>query len=118
MTRPRRGGKARAGPKARPVTMLCTYRPRKGKERALLRLLQGHWPALRRAGLATPRPARLWRARGKRGGAWFYEIFQWKDGRASAAAHRSREVLAIWGPMEAILEGLELAEIEPVRPRR
>jgi hypothetical protein len=98
--------------------MLCTYRPRKGKERALLGLLLRHWPALRRAGLATARPARLWRARGKRGGSWFYEIFQWKDGRASEAAHRSPEVLAIWGPMEPILAEMELAEIEPVRPRR
>ncbi len=98
--------------------MLCTYRPRAGKERALLGLLQRHWPALRRAGLATARPAKLWRARGKRGGTWFYEIFQWRDGSASEAAHYSPEVLAIWGPMEAILEDMELAEIEPLRPRR
>ncbi|HYQ80379.1 MAG TPA: hypothetical protein VEP68_02700 [Anaeromyxobacteraceae bacterium] len=95
--------------------MLCTYRPVKGRERALLRLLRRHWPALRRAGLATARPARLWRARGKRGGVWFCEIFQWRDRRASDEAHRSPEVLAVWGPMEGVLQDLELAVIEPVR---
>ncbi len=115
---------ARSGP----VPMLCTYRVRGGKEAAFLRLLRRHWPALRRAGLATAEPARVFRARGKRGGQAFVEMFSWAGPTASDAAHASPEVLAVWGPMGDLVDSMEFAEIEPVpmpiaaaaarRPRR
>ena len=38
---------------AKPVTMLVTYRPKKGNDWALLKLLYGTWAALNRAGLVT-----------------------------------------------------------------
>ena len=34
--------------KSKPVRILCTYRPKKGKEQALLALVKRHWPALNR----------------------------------------------------------------------
>ncbi len=102
----------------RPVRMLCTYRVKRGREAAFLRLLGRHWPALRRAGLATSEPARVLRCRPKRGGATFFvETFSWNGAGASAAAHESPEVLAVWGPMEGLLDRMDLAEVEAVPMR-
>jgi len=97
--------------------MLCTYRVKRGKEAAFLRLLARHWPTLRRAGLATSEPARVLRCRGKQGGTFLVETFSWADAGASGAAHESPEVMAVWGPMEALVEGMEFAEVETVPMR-
>jgi hypothetical protein len=100
---------------ARPVTMLCTYRPKPGKERALLSLLKKHWATLDRAGLVSPEPPRLWQATDKRTGRIAYvETFQWRDETASARAHETSSVMKVWGPMEALLEGMELAVLKDV----
>jgi hypothetical protein len=98
-----------------PVPMHVVYRPKKGKERQVEALVRGHWPVLSKAGLVTKEPARVWRASDKRsGGVFFVEMFSWKDGRASDAAHRTPEVMAVWGPMEPLLERLELASVDPL----
>ena len=95
------------------VTVLVTYRPKKGKERAFRAILKRHWPALAAAGLVTRRRARIWRATDKRTRrTHFVELFSWKDATASGAAHRTPEVMAIWGPMEPLLESMEIAEVE------
>lgn len=97
------------------VRMLVTYRPKPGKEQELRELLDTHWPTLRRAGLTGPEPARVWRASDKRARtSYFVEMFEWKDAEASAAAHRHPDVLRIWDHMEAVLDDLQLAEIEPL----
>ncbi len=99
----------------KPVTMLCTYRPKKGKEKQLFALVNKHWPALHGAGLATDEPATIYRATDKRTGrVYFVEMFSWKDGQASVIAHQTPAVRAIWNPMERVLESMELAAIERV----
>jgi hypothetical protein len=98
----------------KPVKMLCIYRPKKGKEAELFALVAGHWNALHAAGLVTPEPAVVYRASDKRSGrVFFVEIFSWRDEQASATAHETRAVRAIWDPMEDALEKMELAVIEP-----
>jgi hypothetical protein len=98
-----------------PVPTLVTYRPKKGKEAELQALVEHHWPVLEQIGLVTPAPAQIWRATDKRSGAvYFVEMFSWKDGEASAIAHRTPEVMALWEPMGAVLEELSLAQIEPL----
>lgn len=77
-------------------------------------LVKKHWPALRAAGLATGEPATIYRADKRSARLYFVEIFSWKDGQASVIAHQTPEVRAIWGPMEPLLESMELAIIEPV----
>ncbi len=100
--------------KQEPVRMLCMYRPMKGREEELLALVQRHWPALQRVGLVTDEPAIVYRATDKRTGAVFFvEIFSWRDANASAVAHETSEVRAVWGPMEEVLEKMELAILEP-----
>jgi quinol monooxygenase YgiN len=91
-----------------------TYRPKKGKEEELLELVKKHWPALNALGLSTSEPAKVYRATDKRSGqVYFIEIFSWRDEQASTTAHQTPEVMAIWEPMGPILEGLELARLEP-----
>ncbi len=98
-----------------PVTVLVTYRPKKGKERAFLSLLKRHWPALKRAGLVASARPRAWRATDKRTGRrYFVETFAWKDARASDVAHRSPLVMEVWGAMEPLLDSMEIAVVEPV----
>jgi hypothetical protein len=100
---------------SRPVRMLCTYRVKRGREAAFLELLGRHWPTLRRAGLATAEPAQVLRCRDKWGGGTFFvETFSWAGAGASAAAHESPSVMAVWGPMEGLLARMDLAEVEPV----
>ena len=95
------------------VTVLVTYRPKKGKERAFHAILERHWPALAAARLVTRERSRIWRAKDKRTRRiHFVELFSWKDARASGAAHRMPEVLAVWRPMEPLLESMEIAEVE------
>jgi hypothetical protein len=99
----------------RAVTVLCTYHPKPGQERALRALLAKHWPVLHRAGLTTTEPARLWRATDKRTGLpYFVELFQWQDEAASDRAHRTRAVRAIWDPMTRVLTDMQIAVVEPV----
>ena len=105
--------------RSKPVPMLVTYRPKKGKEKRLLALIRKHEPALRKAGLASRAPFRVWKASDKwTGEVYFVEMFEWKDETSSAAAHRSPEVRAVWGPMEEVLADLQLARIEPVSDGR
>ena len=51
----------RANPAA-PVANIVTYVPKKGKEAELLALIQKHEPALRKVGLVTNEPFRVWKA--------------------------------------------------------
>ncbi|MGD0192627.1 MAG: hypothetical protein ABSD74_17960 [Rhizomicrobium sp.] len=104
-----------AKPKTGPVPTLVTYRAKDGKEAAVLELVKRHWPALHKLGLATPNPARIWRAQDKRSGkVAFVELFEWRDEAASEVAHQTPEVMAIWEPMGAVLEGLEIAYAKSV----
>lgn len=100
-----------------PVTMLVTYRPKPGKEKEFLPLLDRHWPTLDRAGLVSKEPPKFFRSLDKRTGRVAYiEIFQWKDEKASDVAHETPEVMSIWEPMGAVLEDLSLQEVESVKP--
>ena len=102
-----------------PVRMLCTYRPRKGKEKELLSLVKNNWTTLKRAGLVTKDRAIVYRATDKKSGrVYFVESFSWMNGEASDAAHRNPEVMAVWDAMGALMEGMELASIEPISDKR
>lgn len=97
-----------------PITKHVTYRAKPGCEAALLALVTRHWPTLRRLGLSTSEPPRIWRATDREGRVSFVEIFQWRDGDAPRIAHETPEVMAIWEPMGGLTLGIDLAEIEPI----
>lgn len=97
-----------------PVLTHVTYRPKQGKEEDLFALVKKHWPILKQLGLVTGTPAQVYRATDKRSGkVYFIEIFSWRDGRASDIAHQTPEVMSVWETMGPVLEGLELAALEP-----
>ncbi len=50
----------------KPVTVLVTYRPKKGRERKCFNILKRHWPALKKARLVTSIRSPVWRATDKR----------------------------------------------------
>ena len=107
-------GRERANPDA-PVDTIVTYVPKPGNEAALLELVKRHEPALRKVGLVTSEPFRVWKAydiRKRR--VQFIEQFSWKDGESSDIAHRTPEVMAVWEPMRPVLEELTICEVEPL----
>lgn len=99
---------------SKPVTVMCLYRVAKGKQSAFLRLLAKHWPTLRRAGLASEEPALILRGKDRQGRTVFVETFEWASARASAAAHRSPEIMALWGPMGELAEEMDFLSVQPV----
>jgi hypothetical protein len=104
----------RANPEA-PVANIVIYVPKKGKEAELLKLVKGHEPALRKVGLVTSEPFRLWRAYDiRKEREQYIEHFVWKDGRASDVAHQTPEIMAVWEPMDGVLEDLIICEVEPL----
>jgi quinol monooxygenase YgiN len=97
----------------RPVAVLVTYRPKKGKGSKFFSLLKRHWPTLDRAGLVTSTRPAIYKASEKRTHrTYFVEMFEWKDAKASDAAHRTPEVIAVWGPMMPLLESMEIAAVK------
>ncbi len=113
MTRPSR--------KLKPETVICTYRIKKGRQAAFLKLRSGHWPTLRRLGLATKEPALIFRGTDKSEKPFIVEIFTWKSWKAVQAAHQSPEVMAVWEAMGKHTEArlghpaMEFPHVEPVR---
>ncbi len=88
----------------KPEIVICTYRIKKGKEASFLRVLRRHWPTLRRLGLATKEPAKVFRGTDESKKTVFVEIFTWKSGRAVGVAHESPEVMAVWEVMGKHME--------------
>jgi hypothetical protein len=100
---------------ATPVMMLCTYRPKKGKERRLRAILERHWTTLRDAGLAEPEvEPGLFRGTNRRGEPCFVETFAWKSARAAESAHETPAVMALWGPSGELAEEMDFIEVEPL----
>src|SRR5262245_53115168 len=104
--------RTRANPEA-PVANIVTYIPKRGKEAELLALVRRHEPALRKVGLVTNEPFRVWKAYDiRKEREQFIESFVWKDGKASDIAHQTPEVMAVWEPMGPVLEDLTICEVE------
>ena len=96
-----------------PVTNIVTYVPKKGKEAELLALVKQHETALRKTGLVTSEPFKIWKAYDiRKETSSFMEYFVWKDGNASDVAHQTPEVMAVWEPMGPVLADLTICEVE------
>jgi len=105
---------------AKPETVICLYRVKRGNERKFTKLLERHWPTLRALGLATRKRARHFRGAEKIGEPLFVEIFEWESAAASARAHEHPEVAAIWEPMDTLCESragkpnMEFPHVQPL----
>ena len=71
---------------------IAIYRPKKGKEEQLLKLVQEHLPILESQDLITKRKPVVMRAADNA----IIEIFEWKSTKAIEQAHGNPEVLKLW----------------------
>ncbi len=72
--------------------VIACYRPKIGREAALLELIRDHVPILRTQGLVTDRPAYAMRAKD----GTIVEVFEWKSVKATDEAHANPAVQALW----------------------
>ncbi len=82
-------------------TVLCTYRVRADDEAGFRELLAGHWRTLHSLGFVTDEEAVVLRSESEP--PTYVEVFTWVEG-GFAQAHEHPDVLAIWEPMEPLLE--------------
>lgn len=82
-------------------TVICTYRVRAGAEPEFRALLARHWPTLSGLGFVTGEPAAVYRALDAP--PTYVEIFTWAEGGYEQAREHPA-VLAIWAPMDPLLE--------------
>jgi hypothetical protein len=82
-------------------TVICTYRVRADAEGAFTELLTRHWRTLRDLGFVTGEPSVIYRELDDK--ATYVEIFTWVEG-GFEQAHEHPAVLAIWEPMDPLLE--------------
>jgi hypothetical protein len=71
---------------------IAVYRPKKGKEEALLKIVSEHMSILEGQGLITDRKPIVMQADDKT----IVEIFEWKSAQAIQDAHSNAEVLKLW----------------------
>jgi len=79
------------------IAVAC-YKPRPGKETALLELVAKHLPQLRAEGLVTERTPMVMRCKD----GTVVEIFEWVSQEAIAGAHKNQAVLDLWKKFEAV----------------
>ena len=79
---------------------IAVYRPKKGKEADLLKLIHDHMPILEGQGLITSRKPVVMRAADKT----IVEIFEWKSSEAIEAAHSNKEVLKLWDKFNEVCD--------------
>lgn len=106
-----------------PLTVICRYVVKPGKEAEMETLLGRHWPALRDAGLVTADPPVIYRglASNKEGGRHgaertYVEIFAWKNEKSPELAHQTPEIMAVWEPMGGICEDMDFPHFETIDP--
>ena len=81
-------------------TVICTYRVRADAEDEFRELLRRHWTTLHELGFVTDAESMVLRHLDE---PTYVEIFTWVDGGFSHA-HEHPDVLAIWEPMDPLLE--------------
>ena len=109
-----------SNPQTRAVN-ICHYHVKPGHEAEMEVLLAKHWPALRKAGLASEEPPIIYRGlpSGKPGGdhgaeGTYIEIFSWAQPNGPQIAHQTPEVMAVWEPMGAICTEMDFPLFEPL----
>ena len=82
-------------------TVICTYRVRADAEAEFRTLLARHWPTLHELGFVTADPSVSYRQLDAP--PTYVEIFTWAE-RGYEQAREHPAVLAIWAPMDPLLE--------------
>jgi quinol monooxygenase YgiN len=86
------------------VIVIVAYRPKPGKEREVIELVRSRVPTLRNEGLVTDREPTIMRTRD----GTIIEVSEWKSQESIDAAHKNRNVLAMWNKFFAICDCVPL----------
>jgi hypothetical protein len=103
------------------MTVLCTYRVKRGKEAEFREVLAAHWPTLRGLGLMTDAPPPQYRYTEQDDAPVFVEIVTWVDGEAAMRAYDHPEAMAIWERLDALTEArndrpsMEFPRVDPLQ---
>lgn len=89
------------------ILVICSYRPRPGREEEARLLMQAHVPLLRQHKLITDRA--VVQGVGKEGE--LVEIFEWESVEASRGAPGIAEIGAHWKAMSAVMDFVPLAAL-------
>ena len=89
------------------ILVICSYRPKPGRETEARRLMAGHVPLLRQHGLVTDRAV----VRGAGRNGELVEIFEWVSEEKSRAAPMIPEVGAQWKAMAEAMDFVPLASL-------
>ena len=84
--------------------VIVAYKPKPGKEQALLAAVGKHLLVLRAEQLVTDRPAYVMRA----GDGTIVEVFEWRSAAAIEQAHKNPAVQALWGEFGAACDYVPL----------
>lgn len=76
------------------------YRPKPGKEKQLLQLVDEHLPILKTQNLITDRKPIVMRAKD----ASVIEVFEWKSREAINQAHNNAEVQKLWNRFSEVCD--------------
>lgn len=90
-----------------PRAVIAVYRPKPGKEEALLGLIRTHVAKLRGWELVTDRDPFILRA----ADGTLIEVFEWASSEAIERAHKHEGVQAMWAAFEAACDYLPLARV-------
>lgn len=88
--------------------VIACFRPKRGKEEALVELVKTHLPILRAEGLVGDDPALAGRAKD----GVIVEVFCWLSEDAIATAHENEAVAALWGKFGAVCDYTTIRDVE------
>jgi len=91
--------------------VIVAYRPKPGKDAALLELVRNHMPVLKGQGLVTDRPAYAMRAKD----GTIVEVFEWKSGKAVDEAHTNPAVQAMWQKFGEACDYIPVGELDEAK---
>jgi hypothetical protein len=79
---------------------IAVYRPKKGKEQQLLKLIKEHMPVLQSQQLITDRTPIVMQAADKT----VVEVFEWKSRKTIDEAHTNPEVQKLWNRFSEVCD--------------
>ena len=88
--------------------VIITFKPLKGHEKSLEKLVLDHWNRLNALGLVSKRRPVIARA----ADGSLVEVFGWKSAGAIEAAHSNPEVQRLWAEFAEVCEYVPLGKLE------
>lgn len=93
--------------------VIAAFKPKPGKEKDLIAVVEKHWRVLQAQGLVTERPRQAMRA----ADGTVIEVFEWRSPEAIEQAHKNPAVLALWGEFEAACAYVPIGAVPEAKSR-